>query len=98
MSIACTTVNGNLTVRNMITRDILKIASNVCREVDEVREERFRRTDLKEIETNEERQRFVNPCPHFSLLSIHISVMALDIDWLSEEQMMQIDMQSNAKS
>ena len=73
----------------MITRDILKIASNVCREVDEVREERFRRTDLKEIETNEERQRFVNPCPHLSLLSIHILVMALHIDWLSEEQMMQ---------
>ena len=44
-------MNGNLTVRNMlITRDILKIASNVCREVDEVREERFRRTDLKERE------------------------------------------------
>ena len=98
MSVTCTTVNGNLTVRNMITRDILKIASNVCREVDEVREERFRRTDLKEIETNEKRQRFVNPCPHLSLLSIHISVMALDIDWLSEEQMMQIDMQSNTKS
>ena len=86
MSVACTTVNGNLTVRNMlITRDILKIASSVCREVDEVREERFRRTDLKERETNEERQRFVNHCPHLSLLSIHISVMALHMDWLGEE-------------
>ena len=40
----CSTVNGNLTVSNMlITGGILKIPSNVCREVDEVREERLRR-------------------------------------------------------
>ena len=38
------TVNGNLTVLNtLLTHNILIMASNVCREVDEVREERFRR-------------------------------------------------------
>ena len=38
------TVNRNLTVRNMlITYGILKLASNVSREVDEVREERLGR-------------------------------------------------------
>ena len=43
-SVTCSTVNGNLTVSNMlITGGILKIPSNVCREVDEVREERLRR-------------------------------------------------------
>ena len=43
-SIVCKTVNGNLTVRNMlITYGILKVASNVSREIDEVREERLRR-------------------------------------------------------
>ena len=44
MNIACTTVNRNLTVHNMlITCVILKMASNVCRQVNEVREERLRR-------------------------------------------------------
>ena len=41
--IACVTVNGNLTVCNtLLRRGILKMASNVCREVDEVREEKLR--------------------------------------------------------
>ena len=46
-TVVCTTVNGNLTVYNMlITYGILKMASNVCREVNEVREERLiRRRD-----------------------------------------------------
>ena len=81
------TVNENLTIRKMlIMHGVLKMVSNVCREVDEVREKRFRRSregDIlrRERETNEERQRkFVNLCPHFSLLSIHISVMTLHID------------------
>ena len=40
----CMTVNGNLTVCNMqITPGILKMASNVCREVDETNEERHAR-------------------------------------------------------
>ena len=43
-SVACMKVNGNLTVHNvLITRGILKMARTVCREVDEVREERLRR-------------------------------------------------------
>ena len=38
------TVNGNLTDLNtLLTHSILIMVSNVCREVDEVREERFRR-------------------------------------------------------
>ena len=46
VSIACTTGNRNLTDRNMlITHGVLKMASNVCREVNEVREERFRRRE-----------------------------------------------------
>ena len=57
MSVACTTVNRNLTVHNMlITCVILKMTSNVCREVNEVREERLRREHdrfRKERETNE---------------------------------------------
>ena len=66
------------------------MASNICREVDEVREERLRRRRRdrlrRERETNEERQRrLVNLCPCFSLLSIHISVMAVHIDWLGKE-------------
>ena len=45
-SVACTTVNKNLTVRNMlITCGVLKMVSNLCREVDEVREERLRRRE-----------------------------------------------------
>ena len=44
MYVTCTRVNGNLTDRNMlITCGILKMISSVCREVDEVREERLRR-------------------------------------------------------
>ena len=41
--IACVTVNGSLTVCNtLLTSGILKMVSNVCREVGEVREVRFR--------------------------------------------------------
>ena len=37
------TVDGNLIIRNMLlTREVLKVLSNVCREVNEVREERLR--------------------------------------------------------
>ena len=52
-------------------------------------------TDVKERElTNEaERQtRFVNLCRH-----LHISVMALHINWLGEEQMIELDLQSSEK-
>ena len=36
--VACATVNGNLTVRNtLLTHGVLKMASNVCREVNEMR-------------------------------------------------------------
>ena len=63
----CSTVNGNLTVSNMlITGGISKIPSNVCREVDEMREERLRRRRecdrfRRQRETNEERHtKFVN--------------------------------------
>ena len=58
-------------------------------------------TDLKEREreTNEERQRrFVNLCPCLSLLGIHISVIAIHIDQLGEEQMIEINMQGSTKS
>ena len=56
-------------------------------------------TDSEERETNEERQRwFVNFCPRLSLLSIHILVMAIDIDWLGKELMVEIDMQSSVKA
>ena len=56
-------------------------------------------TDLEERETNEEGQRrFVNLGPCLNLLSIHISVMTLHIDWLGEEQMTEIDVQSSMKS
>ena len=55
--------------------------------------------DLEERETNEERQRwFVNLCPRLSLLSIHILIMAIDIDWLGKELMVEIDMQSSVKA
>ena len=48
-------------------------------------------TDLKKRETNEERQtRFV--CRH-----LHILVMALHINWLGEEQMIELDVQSSEK-
>ena len=69
-----------------------------CREVDEVRERRGldeeeNVTDMKERETNEERQtRLVNLCR-----CLHILVMALHIDWLGEERMIEIDVQSSVK-
>ena len=48
---------------------------------------------MKERETNEERQtRLVNLCHH-----LHISVMALHINWLGEERMIELDMQSSEK-
>ena len=50
-------------------------------------------TDVKERETNEERQtRLVNLCRH-----LHISVMVLHINWLGEERMIELDMQSSEK-
>ena len=56
-------------------------------------------TDLEERETNEERHmKFVNLYPRLSLLSIQISAMALHIDWLGEERMIEIDVQSSTKS
>ena len=78
----------------LIIHGILKMASSVCREVNEVREERLRRRECdrlkRERETNKERQRrFVNLFPRLSLLSIHILVMANHINWLGEEQMME---------
>ena len=55
--------------------------------------------DSEERETNEERQkRFVNLCPHRSLLSIHNSVMQIHIDCLGKGQVIEIDMQSSTKS
>ena len=75
----------------------------LCREVDKVREERLRRRRecdklRRETNTEERRRRFVNLCYWFSLLSIHISVMEIHIDWLGEEQMIEIDVQSSVKS
>ena len=82
------TVDGNLIVRNMLlTYGILKMVSNVCREVDEVREERLRwrrgYDRLRREETNEERlARLVNlSC------RLHSLIMALHTDWLGEEWM-----------
>ena len=50
-------------------------------------------TDVKERETNEERQtRLVNLCRH-----LHILVMALHINWLGKEQMIELDVQSSMK-
>ena len=55
----CMIVNGKLTVCNMlITHGVLKMVSNVCREVSEVREERLRRRrecDRLRRETNEKK-------------------------------------------
>ena len=49
--------------------------------------------DLKKRETNEERKtKLVNLCRH-----LHISVMALHINWLGEEQMIELDVQSSKK-
>ena len=51
-------------------------------------------TDMKERETNEERQtRLVNLFHH-----LHILVMVLYINWLGEEQMKEIEVQSSVKS
>ena len=48
---------------------------------------------MKERETNEERQtRLVNLCRH-----LHISVMALHINWLGKERMIELDVQSSEK-
>ena len=48
---------------------------------------------MKERETNEERQtRLVNLCCH-----LHISVMALHINWLGEGRMIELNMQSSVK-
>ena len=50
-------------------------------------------TDVKERETNEERQtRLVNLCHH-----LHILVMALHINWLGKERMIELDVQSSEK-
>ena len=52
-------------------------------------------TNVKKRETNEERQtRLVNLCRH-----LHISVMALrlHINWLGEERMIELDVQSSKK-
>ena len=50
-------------------------------------------TDVKKRETNEERQtRLVNLCHH-----LHILVMALHINWLGEEWMIELDVQSSKK-
>ena len=60
MSVACTTVNRNLTVRNvLITSGILKIASNVCKEIDEVREERLWRRNKENVTDLEEREKLM---------------------------------------
>ena len=50
-------------------------------------------TDVKKGETNEERQtRLVNLYRH-----LHISVMALHINCLGEERMIELDVQSSKK-
>ena len=50
-------------------------------------------TDVQERETNEERRtRLVNLCRH-----LHILVVALHINWLGEEQMIELDVQSSKK-
>ena len=50
-------------------------------------------TDVKERETNKERQtRLVNLRRH-----LHISVMALQINWLGKERMIELDVQSSEK-
>ena len=48
---------------------------------------------MKNKETNEERQtRLVNLCHH-----LQISVMALHINWLGKERMIELDVQSSEK-
>ena len=50
-------------------------------------------TDVQGRETNEERQtRLVNLCRH-----LHILVMALHINWLGKERMIELDVQSSEK-
>ena len=50
-------------------------------------------TEVKERETNEESQtRLVNLC-----CRLHILAMALHIDWLGKERMIEIDVQSSVK-
>ena len=69
------------------------MASNVCREVDKERLRQRKECDrLREI--NEEQQvRLVNFCH-----CLYISITALHIDWLGEKRMIEIDVQSSAKS
>ena len=47
---------------------------------------------MKEREINERSVRLVNLCHR-----LHISVMALHIDWLGEERMIETDVQSSTK-
>ena len=57
--LACATMNRNLTVHNtLLTHGVLTMVSNVCREVDKVREERLRQRECDRLrrETNKERQ------------------------------------------
>ena len=66
------------------------MASNVCREVGEMREEwlRGRESDrLRREKLMKKNIRFVNFCPCLSLLITHISLMELHTDWLGEERM-----------
>ena len=68
-----------------------------CREVDKGKEDRLKNegnvTDVKERESNAERQtRLVNLCRH-----LHISIMVLHINWLAEEQIIELDVQSSEK-
>ena len=54
----CATVNGNLTVCNtLLIRGILKMASSVCREVDEVREVREEREERLRRKSEHDRLR-----------------------------------------
>ena len=70
----------------------IKNDKNVCREVDELKEERFgRRIERdrfrREREANEKRQRsIVNLSPCLSLLSIHISIIVNHIHRLARRR------------
>ena len=50
-------------------------------------------TDLEEKNYEEQRVRLINLCRY-----LYISVMTLYIDWLGEERMIEIDVQSSVKS
>ena len=77
------TVNGNLTVHNMqITPGILKMVSNVCREVDETDEERH--------------ARFINLCP--CLVYSQFSNGSYSYRLARRRANDRIDVQSSAKS